>query len=583
MHIRKSFASKLLVTGICLTALLLSACGSNIGVSKSAPSIPAATVEGTPRASYDKQVFHGAFVGSDLDIGTFDPALAGDSDSISAIQMVFTGLVQLDDNLQVQPQMAQTYEQSADGLRWTFHLHPNLTFSDGTPLTSKDVAYSIDRALQKSLKSSVSLTYLGLIKDSDKLYGGQIKTIIGDSLLTPDPNTIIIVTNKKAAYFLYTLTYPCSYVVEKRLIDKYGSKFTDHLTEGGGDGPFVVSQYLHKQEIDFTPNPYYYGLKPIIQKVVDTFIKTTAEDYQGYLNGRFDVSGIPSAQLDAAKQLGKEYSQTPVLQTGYFAMNFLTKPFDNLHIRQAFALSLNREAINSAIYAGTLIPTYHIIPQGMVGYNLNLTGPAGIKDSRGSPSTAKQLLKVGLQEEGWSSVSQIPPIKLTYAKDPEEDKYISMAIQMWQSVLGINVIPNPVDFNTLLALEEQAQGNAHGIQMWDIGWVADYPDAQDWTTLQFDKSAAGNYMNYGQNTTADALQEQEVQQQLEQADAESNPATRVQLYQSAEQQLINQVAWIPMLQSTRLRLQKPYLIGVVLNPLEIRPPNDWANIYIAAH
>ncbi|GAC1619205.1 MAG: ABC transporter substrate-binding protein [Ktedonobacteraceae bacterium] len=583
MRSHTSFARKLLLTCTCLTALLLSACGSNIGISKSAPSVPTATVEGTPKASYDQQVYHYSFIGSDLDIASFDPALTPDQNSAIVIQMVFTGLVQLDDNLQVQPQMAQSWEQSSDGLRWTFHLRPNLTFSDGTPLTSKDVAYSIDRALQKSLQSPTSSTYLALIKDSDKLYAGKLKTIIGDSLVTPDPNTIIILTNKKAAYFLYALTYPNSYVVEKRLIDKYGSKFTDHLTEGGGAGPFVVSQYLHKKEIDFTPNPYYYSLKPILQKVVYSFVKTTAAQYQAYQNGQLDVTGIPIDQLDAAKQRGNEYSQTPVLQTGYFAMNFLAKPFDNLHIRQAFALSLNREAINNAIYAGALIPTYHIIPQGMIGYNLNLVGPAGIKDSRGSPSTAKQLLQVGLQEEGWSSISQMPPIKLTYPKDPTNDKYISMAIQMWQSVLGVNVTPNPLDFNTFLTLEVKTQGNANGLQIWYINWVADYPDPQDWTTLQFDKGAVQNSMNYGQNSTADALQEQAIQQQLEQADAESNPATRIQLYDSAEQQLINQVAWIPMLQSTRHRLQKPYLTGIVLNPLEITPPNDWANIYIAAH
>src|SRR5205085_5163830 len=100
-------------------------------------------------------------------------------------------------------------------------------FSDGTPLTSRDVAYSIDRALQPATKSTVAPIYLGLIRDSDKLLDGTLPTLINDSLITPDANTIIIETKKKAAYFLAMLAYPSSYVVEERLVDEFGANFTD--------------------------------------------------------------------------------------------------------------------------------------------------------------------------------------------------------------------------------------------------------------------------------------------------------------------------------------------------------------------
>ncbi len=120
----------------------------------------------------------------------------------------------------------------SDGLTWTFNLKPNLKFSDGTPLTSADVAYSINRALLPATKSVVGPVYLALIKDSDKLNAGKIPTIIGDSLLTPDPNTLVIIANKKAAYFLDALAYSTSYVVEKSLIDKYGG-YLDRPPERG--------------------------------------------------------------------------------------------------------------------------------------------------------------------------------------------------------------------------------------------------------------------------------------------------------------------------------------------------------------
>src|SRR5205807_9432409 len=183
------------------------------------------------------QVFVAPILGAS-DITTFDPALAYDASSISAIQMIYTGLVQLDDKFQIHPQLAQSWQQSSDGLTWTFHLKPNLKFSDGTPLTSADVIYSIDRALQPRTKSTVAPIYLDLIRDSDKLLGGRIQSLINDSLTAPEPNTVVSQRKKKAAYFLSMLTYPCTYVVEKRLVQESGTSFTDHLTFGGGAGPF---------------------------------------------------------------------------------------------------------------------------------------------------------------------------------------------------------------------------------------------------------------------------------------------------------------------------------------------------------
>ena len=159
-----------------------------------------------------------------------------------------------------------------------------------------------------------------------------------------------------------------------------------------------------------------------------------------------------------------------------------------------------------------------------------------------------------------------------------------MLIQMWQNVLGVNVIPDPV--TSLAALQPKRDATKHnpqGLQMWFGNWIADYPDPQNWTTLQFDKDAVGDYMSYGQNDTADALQEQVVQGQLEQADAEANPTYRLQLYQTAEQQLVNAVAWLPLYQTTNPVLVKPYVQGLVFNALGITPPADWANIYIAQH
>jgi oligopeptide transport system substrate-binding protein len=239
--------------------------------------------------------------------------------------------------LQVRDQLAASHSVSPDGLTWTFKLRPNLQFSDGTPLTSADVAYSIDRALQPTVKSVVAPIYLALIKDADKLVAGKIKTIINDGILTPDPSTVVIITSKKAPYFLDALTYSCSYVIEKSKIEKYGNTgFANHLSQGiGGDGPFIVSKYEHGKEIEFVPNPKYYGPQPQLKKIVIPFYAESDTTYRAYQADQVDQDiYIPSAQIATAKALPNgQFHAPPQLWISYYAMNYLVKPFDNIKIR----------------------------------------------------------------------------------------------------------------------------------------------------------------------------------------------------------------------------------------------------------
>src|SRR5579859_78876 len=312
-----------------LMMVFMAACGTGQGAGPTAPS----TSSAPQKATADKQVFNFP-EGSIADLGTFDPAQATTQTSLDAILMAFTGLIYLDDNNQIHSQMASSWSVASDGITWTFHLKPGLKFSDGTPLTSKDVVYSIDRALQPRLNSPASPSYLNLIKDSDKLLAGKIKTIIGDSLMTPDDNTVVIVANTNASYFLATLTYQTSYVVEKSLVDKYGDiKWTDHLTEGGTAGPFKVQEYTHGQRIVFVPDPNYYGPKPQLQKVTFNFVKDAETAYKEYQTGALDSAAVPTAHLDEAKTRTSEYHKVLNLTTAYYGMNMLAKPFDNLKIR----------------------------------------------------------------------------------------------------------------------------------------------------------------------------------------------------------------------------------------------------------
>lgn len=570
MRTSKKSALAIITTLLVVMAVVLSACGAN-----------SSSTSNTGKAPANKQNLNLPLAGIS-DIKTFDPAMATTSTSLDAISMVFTGLVTLDNSQKVVPELAQSWTTSSDGLTWTFKLKPNLKFSDGTPLTSTDVVYSLDRALQPALASPAAPSYLNLIKDSDKLLAGKIKTIIGDSLLAPDANTVVIKINKPVAYFLATLTYSTGDVVEKKLIDKYGNtKFTDHLNEGGGSGPFEVKSYTHGKNIVLAPNPNYVKAKPIVT-VTYTFYKDTTTAFQTYRNGQVDEAAVPTANLSQVVN-GGEYHKTPELAIFYYGLNFLSKPFDNLKIRQAFDLAINKTEVASVVYKNVNTATNHIIPNGMPGYNANLTGPDGTTSTSGNPTMAKKLFAEGIKEEGYASVSAMPKLSFPYASgSSDEDKEIAIVVQEWKDVLGVSVQAAPTDFETLSSQVAQNNGKAT-IAMFQTGWIDDYPDPQDFTTLQFVANSPNNSTNYGQNKSADAATQVTTQNALQAADIEKDSAKRLTMYNTAEQQLVNDVAWLPMYQANASAVLKSYVQGFSFNASGLIPPFNWADVYITNH
>src|SRR5260370_8077046 len=336
----------------------------------------------------------------------------------------------------------------------------------------------------------------------------------------------------------------------------------------------------------FVPNPNYYGPHPQLTKLVYPFYKDTSTNFKAYQAGQTDYAiNVPTADLATARALpNNQFMLVPQLYLNYYTMNYLVKPFDNIHIRQAFELAIDKDLIVHSVWKDTLVATNHIVPKGMPGYYPNLTGPDGVTGTSGDTAKAKALFQQGLTEEGWASVSQMPPVKLTYSTgNPTQDNEVAALVQMWQNTLGVSVKANPEEFNKLLTDSEAALNNPKGLQFWGIAWIPAYPDPQDCTTLHFYKGAQYNHINYRQNHSPDAATPQQTQQALEAAGVNTDSTTRMQAYNQAEQQLVNDVAWLPMEQVAVAQVLKPYVKGMVFNAQLLIPPNDWANIFIATH
>ncbi len=546
---------------LCLL-LLLVACGKS-------------TSNSTKPAPPDKQVLRIPLQGGDFD--TLDPALT-QAGLAAPFNIIFSGLVTLQDDGTVAKQLAESYQISPDGLTYTFTLRSGLEFSDGTPLDANDVAYSINRVLLPATKSPVT-GYLNLLKDYDKVTDGQIPTLIGDSIIVKSPTVISLVISKPAAYFLQALTYSTSDVVERKLVEKYGASWTDHLEEGGGSGPFKVQSYGHTTGLVLVPNSNYSDFKPKIQKIIYTPAGDRDSIYKAYLAGQYDLSGIPPA-MESVARTKPGYQRVVALSSRYIELNYLVKPLDNIHIRQALHLAINKDLIIGRIIGPIVTPSNHIVPDGIPGYNPHLTGPAGVTGTAGDQKKAVQLFQQGLQEAGYSNVSQFPSLTLEYDNSYKAGiDTITAIVDEWKQVLGITIKTVGVLPTQLVQDQVSTIGHEGPLQLWYGAWAADYPDPQDWLSNFFGKGGQDNFANYGQNNSSAAAEQQAVQDELARADGEQNQAERLKLYQDAEQKIVNDVGWITTYQSSYGELDNPKLRGWKLNPFGTISTSDWANIY----
>ncbi len=528
-----------------------------------------------------------------------DPANVTDLYSTSVINTIDAGLVTTDQNLNVISDMATNWDVSPDGRSYTFHLRSNLRFSDGTPITAQDFAYSIDRALDPNVCVPISgptcsgqppaSTYLIDIKGAADRLSGKIPSLINTGLFVPDAQTLMIKLDKPVAYFLEALTYPTSFPVEQKLIAKYGTDYTDHtdwtrhLDEGGDSGPFMIKSYGDGKTLTLVPNPYWYGPKVTLKEIVRQFVADPVNAYNGYRQGQYDYSDVPSQEYQAARDQA-DFHEIGLLRTNYVGINQGAKPFDNLAVRQAFALALNKQLIVDRVLNGSAFPTNHIVPEGMPGFYDGLTAP-GI-DSRtvtGDIDTAQKLIKGYFSS--CTTCNGMLKVSLTYPNSDTDRLHTAQAmINMWDTVLSgpwgtVNVEPDPENFIDMVTTKfaETVHNSPGAMQMWLLGWSADYPDPQDWLSLQFAQGSPNNAPNYhdGNGFTAWQL--------MAQADVEQNPGMRMGLYNQAEQQLVNDVAWLPYMQPKGIWRIKPYIQGYNPTSLGLISDLDWANVSVLAH
>jgi oligopeptide transport system substrate-binding protein len=471
---------------------------------------------------------------------TLDPAVAAEAGSAAYIFQIFSGLVRLDENLQIVPDIAQTWDKSADGKTFTFHLRHDARFQNGRTVTASDFKYSWERALDPATQSLTAGTYLNDIVEAADILSGRTTQLSGVKVL--DDYTLSVTIDSPKAYFLYKMAYPTAFVVDRFNVAT-GSNWWQHPN---GTGPFKLQQWQTGQQLVLQRNDSYYGQKAYLNQVVYKLL--SGSPIQLYQQNSIDVSNVGSAFMglvtDPTNPVSKELNVFPELSLYYIGFNCSQPPFDDANIRQAFSLAVDKSKVIALAVDNVVGVAAGILPPGMPGYNANLQGlPFDVQK-------AKQLIAVSK----YGSVSKLPPIVLTTSGYGGDISGVDGGIiQQWRDNLGVNVTVRQLEPDKFIYSLKQEKD-----QLFDSGWIADYPDPQDFLSLLFYTGAQNNTGDYS-NPQLDGL--------LDKAAVEQDSNTRLSEYQSAEMMIVQDAAVLPLYFGRNYELVKPYVKDYVLSPL----------------
>jgi oligopeptide transport system substrate-binding protein len=471
---------------------------------------------------------------------TLDPALAADSTSDMYIVQIFSGLVRLDQNLQVAADIASSWDISSDAKTYTFHLRHGVKFDDGKPVTAADFKYSWERALSPATGSSTAGTYLNDIVGASDVLSGKTTQLSGVMIL--DDYTIQVTIDAPKPYFLEKMAFPTAYVVDKANVES-GSDWSKHPN---GTGPFKLKQWQSGQVLILQRNDNYYGEKALLNQVV--FRLTGENPMQLYQLGSIDVSYVSADYMglvtDPSNPISKQLEVYPELSLTYIGFNTSEPPFDDANIRQAFSYAVDKEKVLSLSAQNIVSAAYGIIPQGMPGYNPSLKG------LQFDPEKAKELIAASK----YGNVSNLPPIVMTVAGvGGGISGLVGGIIEEWRRNLGVDVTVRQLETEVFLYGINQEKD-----QLFLDGWVADYPDPQDFLDLLFHTGAQNNIGGYS-NPRLDSL--------LDQAAIEQDPGVRLQTYQAAEQLVVQDAATLPLFFGRTYIVVEPYVKNYMLSPL----------------
>lgn len=299
----------------------------------------------------------------------FDPALLDDNRVIEVGQNEWEGLLDIDDALQVVPNIAQSWSVSKNGLVYTFNLRKDVRFQNGDPVTAQDFLYTFTRSLSPKVASPTSF-FLTDIKGANAFAAGKAKTVSGLKVLSP--YVFQVTMAHKAGYFPNLVSRWPAWVVDSKVVAKYGN--TGWIKPGNsvGTGPYQLVNQVGNEEYDFKANPRYWGSpKPTIPRVDWYAIPNSTAALARYQTGSVDVvlnlSPASVLKVQSDSTLRSQFHSRPLLRTVWLQWDNHRAPFDNEDVRLAFSHAIDKQALVKIALAGQGTPANSWLPRACPG------------------------------------------------------------------------------------------------------------------------------------------------------------------------------------------------------------------------
>ena len=482
-----------------------------------------------------------------IDPPTLDPHLTTDATSAQIIVEVFGGLVTIDKDLNVVPDLAESWDTSDDGRIYTFRLRPAARFHNEKKVTAEDVRWSLERATNPLTESPAADQYLGDILGINEKLNGDALTISGVRVI--DDLTIEITVDEAKSYFLAKLTYPTAFVLDRENIEANPRNW---FRRPNGTGPFHLSEYKVGEILLLSRFDNYHLGAAKLNEV--ELILSGGTSMLMYENDEIHIAGVGLADLDRLldpnNSLNPELKKaSPAFSIQYIGLNVNEPPLDDLKVRQALNLAIDKQEIATIVLGDQVVPANGILPPGFPGYSSNVQGYSF------DPVRAQELLK---QSKYGDDLDSMPPITITTAGSFGANGSLDMEVvlQMWEMNLGVSAEFQQTEFATFLKDLHKRR-----FQMFDIGWIADYPDPENFLDILFYSDSSNNHTNYNNS---------EVDRMLLEARVETDETIRYATYNEIEQIILDEAPWIPLWYSgERYTLVKPNVHDYFQTPLII--------------
>ncbi len=497
------------------------------------------------------------------DLATLDPAVGYDWNNWSIIKSIFSGLMDYKPGTtELTPDLAESYTISDDGMTYTFKLRSGLKFHNGRALTSADVKYSIERAINPKTQCPGS-GYFSTIKGYDDVAAGKTTALAG--LATPDDSTVVFTLTRPDATFLHIMAINFAFVVPKEEVEKYGADFGHHPV---GAGAFKFVEWTPGQHLVLERNKDYHiqGV-PYLDKITFEFGQDPTVALLRLKKGEVDLlgDGIPPAQFlqvtqdPANKDLWVAGAQ---MNTDYVTMNVKVKPFDNLKVRQAVNMAINKDRVIQIINGRAKVAN-QVLPPSLPGYD---TAHQGYPYD---PAKAKALLAEAGYPDGFSTT--------LYSTDIDPQPRIAQAIQ--QDLAGIGIKADIKSLAGAAVIEAGGtEGQAPMIWSGGMAWIADFPDPSDFYTVILGCAGAVKggwnwswYCNPDLDKAADKADSMVAPNQM---------AARADAWKEIFSGVMKDAPWVPVMNEQRYTMHSARLMGdpsLFIEPIHI--PVNYEYIY----